>query len=117
VALKYYRTPAEAIESVRNADTYSAIVLSKNFSNVLKHFGTGGGGGGGPLGLGGLSVQHQLQTLAASLASDGLLVGGSTATPTSTNSNIRSIPMPNTPSGSSATTVPTGLARRKNRTA
>ncbi|KPM02604.1 ABC transporter sub-family A-like protein 2 [Sarcoptes scabiei] len=39
IALKYYKTPEEAIDSVRNADTYSAIVLAKNFSNVLRHFG------------------------------------------------------------------------------
>lgn len=47
IALKYYKTPEEAINSVRNADTYSAIVLAKNFSTALKNFGQGGFGGGG----------------------------------------------------------------------
>lgn len=42
ISLKYYKTPEEAINSVRNADTYSAIVLAKNFSMDLQNFGGGG---------------------------------------------------------------------------
>lgn len=35
IQLKYYNTPEEAIDSVRNADTYSAIVLAKNFTSSM----------------------------------------------------------------------------------
>ena len=51
IALKYFNTPVEAIDSVRNAETYSAIILAKNFSSILKHFGTG-------------SVTERIQTIA-----------------------------------------------------
>lgn len=38
IQLKYYDTPEEAIDSVRNADTYSAIVLAKNFTSSMQQF-------------------------------------------------------------------------------
>ena len=56
IQLKYYDTPEQAIDSVRNADTYSAIVLAKNFTSSMQNFATkvypnkmglGGPGGGG----------------------------------------------------------------------
>lgn len=37
IALKYYPTPEAAINSVRNADTYSALVISSNFSTALRN--------------------------------------------------------------------------------
>lgn len=57
IALKYYDTPQQAINSVRDAETYSAIILAKNFSNLLKHFGSSGGGGGGG------SITQRIQTI------------------------------------------------------
>lgn len=55
IQLKYYNTPEEAIDSVRNADTYSAIVLAKNFTASMQNFATKVypnkmGGLGGPVG-------------------------------------------------------------------
>ena len=37
IALKYYKTPEAAIDSVKNADTYSALIISKNFSMALRN--------------------------------------------------------------------------------
>ncbi len=37
IALKYFATPEAAIESVREADTYSALIISKNFSLALRN--------------------------------------------------------------------------------
>jgi hypothetical protein len=37
ISLKYFATPEAAIESVREADTYSALIISKNFSLALRN--------------------------------------------------------------------------------
>lgn len=37
ISLKNYQTPEAAVGSVRNADTYAAMIISKDFAQILQH--------------------------------------------------------------------------------